>query len=60
MHTPGHTQGSITLVDSKNSVLYSGDTIFQKTYGRTDLITGNHNAMKESLDKLLYQAQDYV
>ena len=52
MHTPGHTKGSMSLVDRLNNILYSGDTVFENTYGRTDLITGSHDDMKVSLNKL--------
>jgi len=58
IHTPGHTKGSITLYDEKNNILYSGDTIFSNSYGRTDLANGNHENMKESLDKLFNRFED--
>lgn len=58
IHTPGHTQGSMTLFDEKSNILYSGDTIFKNTYGRTDLITGSRENMKESLDKLFDRFDD--
>ena len=40
------------VVDNKNNILYSGETIFESTYGRTDLITGSSKDMKASLEKL--------
>ena len=58
IHTPGHTKGSITLYDEKNNILYSGDTIFENSYGRTDLINGSHEEMRESLDKLFNRFED--
>lgn len=58
IHTPGHTKGSITLYDKANNILYSGDTIFEKSYGRTDLITGSHEDMKESLNKIMERFDD--
>lgn len=58
IHTPGHTKGSISLLNEKNNLLFAGDTVFENTYGRTDLITGSHNAMKESLDKLFARFDD--
>ncbi len=60
IHTPGHTKGSITLVDYKNNILYSGDTIFENSYGRTDLVTGSHDDMKGSLDKVLNKFDDIL
>lgn len=62
IHTPGHTQGSICLylpgtydlddntIDSP--FLFSGDTLFRGTIGRTDFEGGNPQQMKESLARL--------
>lgn len=50
IHTPGHTRGGVILYDKANNILFSGDTIFERTYGRTDLITGSHDDMKNSLN----------
>lgn len=58
IHTPGHTKGSITLLDKTNNILYAGDTIFENSYGRTDLVNGSHKAMKESLDKIMERFED--
>ncbi len=58
IHTPGHTKGSITLYDEKNNILYSGDTIFANSYGRTDLVNGSREEMKETLDKLFDRFED--
>lgn len=52
MHTPGHTEGSISLHDEGAGVLYSGDTLFQGAWGRTDLPGGDDQAMISSLDRL--------
>ncbi len=52
MHTPGHTQGSMVIYSESENVLFAGDTIFKNSYGRTDLITSNNNAMGISLDKI--------
>jgi len=57
-HTPGHTDGSICILDKKTGVLFSGDTKFADgIYGRTD-IGGSDDEMKKSLaliDKLPYK-----
>lgn len=51
IHTPGHTQGSICyLLDNK--FLFTGDTLFLNSIGRTDLPGGNDLQMKMSLRKL--------
>lgn len=51
LHTPGHTKGSICLVDGKS--LISGDTIFAGgNFGRTDLPTGSSSDMRDSILKI--------
>jgi len=52
MHTPGHTEGSISLHDVEAGILYSGDTLFQGAWGRTDLSGGDDAAMIASLGRL--------
>jgi len=52
MHTPGHTEGSVCLLDNDNGRLYSGDTLFAGSYGRVDLPGGSPEAMVASLDRL--------
>lgn len=58
MHTPGHTQGSMVLYNKEENVLFSGDTIFANTYGRTDLIASKPECMKETLDRLFDEFDD--
>ncbi|MEM3673828.1 MAG: MBL fold metallo-hydrolase [Candidatus Bathyarchaeia archaeon] len=50
MHTPGHSPGSISLL-SENEV-FTGDTLFAGSIGRTDLPQSSESDMKESLKKL--------
>ena len=52
IHTPGHTPGSICLYNKKESLLFSGDTLFNGGYGRTDLPGGNTAQLFASLEKL--------
>lgn len=58
IHTPGHTKGAIVLLDKENNILYSGDTIFANTYGRTDLYHSAKQKMKETLDNLFNRFED--
>ena len=56
IHTPGHTVGSCCYVvsDDERERLFSGDTIFYHSYGRTDLPTGSGGTIIRSIiDKLL-------
>ena len=37
MHTPGHTNGSVCYIIEKDRLIFSGDTLFRLSAGRTDL-----------------------
>ena len=50
LHTPGHTPGSVCLV-VENSI-FSGDTLFQRSCGRTDLPGGDWDTICASLKRL--------
>lgn len=49
-HTPGHTPGSVVL--QCGGYLFTGDTLFQGSMGRTDLPGGSETEMMDSLRKL--------
>lgn len=49
-HTPGHTPGSVVL--QCGGYLFTGDTLFQSSMGRTDLPGGSEEEMMDSLRKL--------
>jgi len=54
IHTPGHTQGSSCFLFEKHNTLITGDTLFRAGIGRTDLATGNHSQLVNSIrNKLL-------
>ena len=50
LHTPGHTAGSVCLV--VEDAIFSGDTLFSHSCGRTDMATGSPEAMMQSLARL--------
>jgi hydroxyacylglutathione hydrolase len=52
LHTPGHTEGSVCLLDNDAGRLYSGDTLFAGSFGRVDLPGGSPEDMLASLDRL--------
>ncbi len=49
--TPGHTRDSICLYCEKENLLFSGDTIFAGTWGRTDLPSGNMEEIMNSINE---------
>lgn len=58
IHTPGHTVGGVCYV--VGDVIFSGDTLFAGTVGRTDFIGGNMDTLLHSLKKLSELTGDYV
>ncbi len=58
IHTPGHTPGSICL--HGKGVLFSGDTLFAGSQGRTDLPGGSEEQMQRSLQRLAQLPDDTV
>lgn len=52
IHTPGHTQGGVCyLIDD---MLFSGDTLFLESVGRTDLPGGNFAQLKSNIQEKLF------
>lgn len=61
IHTPGHTKGSCCYLinDGEKDRLFSGDTLFCGSYGRTDFPTGNGRQIMDSIiNKLLVLDED--
>lgn len=58
---PGHSKGSIALLDRQGGFLISGDALFKGSIGRTDLPGGNYSELIESIDReLLSLPEDTV
>ena len=60
LHTPGHTKGSCCYYLSEKKILFSGDTLFARSVGRTDLPTGSMRQLKKSIDEKLMSLDDDV
>lgn len=56
IYTPGHTIGSISLLI--NDILFSGDTLFYQSIGRTDLPGGDFKTLLCSLERLFELEED--
>ena len=52
LHTPGHSPGCICLLFADDGVLFTGDTLFAGSVGRTDLPGGNGAKLARSLKRL--------
>ena len=58
LHTPGHTPGSISLYMPEAGLLFSGDTLFRESIGRTDLPGGDGVQIARSIAERLYVLPD--
>lgn len=56
--TPGHSPGSICFYNRSNNVLFSGDTLFNSSIGRTDLPGGDYSTLIHSIETKLLVLPD--
>ena len=54
IHSPGHTPGCICFYDEKNAKLFSGDTLFLESIGRTDFPRSSTAAIMKSIKEKLF------
>lgn len=59
--TPGHSPGSVCIIDDKNKNVFCGDLIFKNSVGRTDLQGGDMKILIESIKNKLFKicSDDY-
>jgi len=55
IHTPGHSPCSICLYIEEEGIIFTGDTLFEKGVGRTDLPGGNFLLLKNSILNKLFK-----
>lgn len=60
IHTPGHTKGGCCYYSEEEKVLFSGDTIFMESIGRTDFPTGNGRELLDSVRNKVLALPDDV
>ena len=58
IHTPGHTPGGICLL--ANEILFSGDTLFEQSIGRSDFPGGSHSQLINSIKNKLLVLPDHI
>ncbi len=59
--TPGHSPGSISYIFEEDGFAIVGDTLFERSIGRTDLIGGSHEVLLKSIhEKLLSLPEDTI
>lgn len=59
--TPGHTKGGLCLYAEKEGLVFTGDTMFSGTWGRTDLPTGSFVELITSItDRLMPLPDDTI
>lgn len=58
IHTPGHSPGSVTFIFSESNFIVSGDVLFQRGIGRTDLPGGDMKLLAQSIVTKLYELND--
>ena len=56
LHTPGHTPGGICLLlkEPKNNIVFTGDTLFYQSIGRTDFPFASFEQLKKSVEERLF------
>ncbi len=58
IQTPGHTQGGVCYLIDDN--LFSGDTLFRGSVGRTDLFGGDFSKLSDSIKNKLFKLPDNI
>jgi len=60
IHTPGHSLGGVCLFLRDEKILFTGDTLFNCSIGRTDLLGGNYETLINSIIKKILPLGDDV
>lgn len=55
LHTPGHSKGSVCLYCEEENVIFTGDTLFHASVGRTDFWGGSWPELENSIKNTLFK-----
>ena len=58
LYTPGHAKWHVSFYDEKDGFVFTGDTLFRRSIGRTDFPGGSYEEIENSLRNVLYQLPD--
>ena len=58
LHVPGHSPGSTALYHQQEGIVFSGDVLFRRGIGRTDLLGGDYTTLVESIQNKLFTLPD--
>ncbi len=58
--TPGHTPGHVSLLERDQNILFTGDTLFKESIGRTDLPGGDYPTLMDSIVRSIIPLGDQV
>lgn len=59
-YAPGHTPGGVLYVLKNEGIMFSGDTLFCGSIGRTDLYGGEYSVLMKTLDKIKKFPEKYI
>jgi len=59
-HTPGHSPGSICFLFEKLNKIFTGDTLFRNSVGRSDLWQGSYEDLRNSVRGKLFKLDDNI
>ncbi len=59
VHTPGHSEGGVCYVFDSEKTVFTGDTLFRGSIGRTDFPGGSYKILTDSLKKLKNLPEDF-
>ncbi len=60
IQVPGHTKGGMCYYLAKDKMVFSGDTLFASSVGRSDFPTGDENALLTNIEKKLFALPEDV